>query len=277
MGRSAWEQPDHDVVEAFARSHPGVYGGTWSVGSQTHVGLTVLRPYAAMLRALLRDPGSVTIRPVRFTAAEIAAVRVEVEGLVHQSGMTWHALGGVPQAASADLGADGVELSQQLHIRFGDRVRLTVGGRAYPPDRAAAPLVTAPVATRTIPGLELRTVLSTAHVASGRSFEGTVQLVNTGRQESVSFSTDQPLVAVVVDPAGRVAGRFSGFIAGTGIPVDLAPGTTRDIHFVGGTAGGSGEEYSTPPGSYTVVVPIPLRSRPFGELVTPPVPLDITP
>ncbi len=276
MDRSAAAHgSDFDVVRSFAASHPDVSGGLWFVGPQLNVGLTVMRPHAAVLRALLRSPDQVTIRPVRFTTAEIAAVRAEVELVVRESGTTWHSLGAGVQAATADLGPEGSTLASELHSRFGDRVRVTVGGRAYPPDGAAVPTLPAPEATREFPGLQLRAVLTTPRVTTGRVFDGTVHLRNTGRTP-IRFDTDQPLAALVID-AGRVVGTSSGWSAGTGLMVELAPGAAREIPFTGGTAGGSGDQYSTPPGSYTVLVTVPLRSRPFGELVTPPVPLDVTP
>lgn len=273
-GSAAAQDSDYDVVQSFAAANPEVYGGVWFVGPQLNVGLTVMRPHAKVLRALLRDPGAVTIRPVRFTTAEVAAVAAELELLVRESGTTWHSLGARVQVATADLGPEGSTLASELHHRFGDRIRVTVGGRAYPPDGTPVPTAPAPAATRKFPGLQLRAVLREARVPTGSALDGQVQLLNAGRTP-IRFDTDQPLVAVVID-AGRVVGTYSGWSAGTGLMVDLAPGAAREISFTGGTAGGSGEQYSTPPGSYTVIVSVPIRSPPFGELVTPPVPLEVT-
>lgn len=267
---------NYEVVQTFAAAHPDVYGGCWFDGPQLHVGLTVMRPHARTLRALLPDPASVTIRPVRFTAVEIAAVAVEVDGVVRRSGVTWHSLGGGLRAATADLGPEGSVLAGELHDRFGDRLRITVGGRVYPPDgRAVAPLP-APVATEDLPGLQLRAVLDSPHVVTGRVFQGTVHLLNAG-ETSIRFDTDQPLIAVVIDTADVVVGTFSGWRAGTGIVVDLAPGDTQEIAFTGGTAGGSGDRYATAPGPYAVVVALPVRAAGRGRFVTAPVPLVVTP
>lgn len=212
---------------------------------------------------------------LRFTTAEIAAVQVEIEQRVRDSGVTWHSFGADVEAATTDLGPDGAALAAELHSSYGDRVRITVGGRVYPPDGAVVPTMAAPEATRAIPGLRLRAVPDTSEVVTGQVFRGTVQLTNIGRKP-IRFDTDQPVAAVMIDAAGRVAGTFSGLTAGTGFLVDLAPGAAQEIRFFGGTAGGSGEQYSTPPGSDTVTVVVPVRSRPQGDLVTPPVPLRVT-
>lgn len=86
----------------------------------------------------------------------------------------------------------------------------------------------------------------------------------------------QPLTGDLVDAHGHVAGSFTGWIAGTGFSAHLAPGQSREVDFLAGTAGTA--TYLTPPGRYNLVVSLDLDGEDHrGRLVTPPVPVDVHP
>lgn len=100
-------------------------------------------------------------------------------------------------------------------------------------------------------------------------------ITNTGRRP-VHLAGGQPLPAQLVDTDGHLAGTYSGLTAGTGMLPAYAPGQSRQVRFVGGTAGTV--TYLTPPGRYDLVVLLDLSDRPHrGRLLTPPVPVEVYP
>ena len=147
-------------------------------------------------------------------------------------------------------------LARKLEEQYGSKVAIFVGLTAWHgrPGRSpvCGPLPAVPEVRHDV-ALSLR--LDEATVTSGSDFTGTVTLLNNGPG---LFEADigQPLQAVLVRVgSNRVVGVYTDGIAGTGLPVKLAPGHSKVVAVVGGTArcdGGVGSP--TPPGLYGVTV-----------------------
>ena len=83
-----------------------------------------------------------------------------------------------------------------------------------------------------------------------------------------------PLAGAVVEPGTRrVVASYDSAIAGVGISADLAPGASRELPALFGTAScDAAAGYALPPGGYEVlvVVPVSLGEGANPELVTAP-------
>jgi hypothetical protein len=104
------------------------------------------------LRAQLVAPALVDIEQVPYSQAELGRVQAEVSRLVREIPNRLESLGDGYQHVSLDLRADGMEFAQAISRRFGDRVRVRVGGCPYPPDGFPLPVPKPPQATRAADG-----------------------------------------------------------------------------------------------------------------------------
>lgn len=274
-----YENAGHRAAREFGAAHPTVFGGIWLQDDRLHVGLTALDPYAAALRAALPESAAVDIDLVPYTLMELAEVRRAVEALWQQSATPadspLRGVGSRRQQISVSLRSDAVDVARDLHQRFGDRVAIRVGAKPYPPAATPPPVRAAPRSTRHFPGLETHMAPDNEQVRPGAVVRGTASLRNTGA-EAVTFDSGRPLTALLLDPAGQVAGVHSGPTAGVGIHVDLAPGETQHIPFVGGTDSVTAHHYTTPPGTYSLVAVIPVHDdHGHGQIVTASVALHV--
>jgi hypothetical protein len=270
------DQRDVDVAVAFGVRHPEVFAGVWVDGPRIHVGLTELEPYADELRALMAGPDDVQIDLAKYTAAELSTIQQQIIERVRGIPGVFQGIGIQHQKLALQLSAAGAAVARELHEEFGELLSVHVGHRAYPPDGLDVPAPPAPVATRSFPGLVIIAQLDKDRIRSGAGWSGEVELRNDG-PALIDFETDQPVIGSVIDASGRVVGAFSGVIAGTGIRVNLPPGTSQKIRFLGGTGGGTGERYSTPPGDFSAVVVIPVHDdESGGQLVSTPTDLRVS-
>jgi hypothetical protein len=116
-----------------------------------------------------------------------------------------------------------------------------------------------------LPGIDLDLVLPSPTLASGDRV--VAQLIVSNRtNDSITITTGQPLLAVVVLPGTRsVVGAYTGAVAGTGRRLRLGPGTADSVRVIvvawgGGTTGNRLEPVheDLPPGTYGVVVSMPI-------------------
>ena len=192
-----------------------------------------------------------------------------------------HGAGASSDYVSAHLRADQAKLAASLAASYGDAIRLKVGMFDYPVDEAIVP-VCRKVA---LPGGDLHSlsaavVVTTPEVKSGEDLAGQVVITNNGRF-SVSYTVGVPLAGVVVRrDTDDVVGVWDGAIVGVEMSVSLAPGESKKIGFVGGTASCYPSiGYSVPPGDYDVVVEsLELHNtlgRVVGNLSVEPAPITI--
>lgn len=265
-----------DLATRYGAGHPDDFGGVWVSGDRLQVGFVNPDVHEAALLDLLRP--LVDVVAVSHTAAELREVCDEVLEIFGDGDHVLERVGVGARTVHIGLRADGVPVAHELLRRYGDVVEVTVGRRPYPPSSPPGPRAPrarkrqyGPTATADRPDLELTAVLETRHVRPGQDFRGRVQVRNIGPLPA-TLSSDEPLEAIVLDQHGRLAGTSTGANAGTGIERTLRSGEVTDIAFYGGTAGYAG--YTTPPGEYRVVVPVPDHTS-WGRLLTPPIPLHL--
>ena len=157
----------------------------------------------------------------------------------------------------------------ELHQRFGDDVELTVGALAYPPGRQPPRPPAGPAPDLLDPHEIAAELDGPAVVGSGHNLMHGLLLRNrTGRE--LQIATNGQVTATVVDPhTGEVAGGFSGMQNLPLIMFNVAPGQTRRIPLLIGTASRTPRlGYAIPPetGESTPRSPSarPSATRPAG-------------
>ena len=205
-------QPDVDAIRGWGEAHPDDFVQMWlEDGPPLRVVVLVSADRAPEHRRALKDlvphPDRLSVRPNTWTKTQLEAIRGELHGMIG----TDSALSGFgisDGVVEVRLRADGEALAGELCDRHGDALRITVGNFPYPlgrPMTDASGRSTAllghlnPSGWR-FPGSTARLVFTEATVASGANGSGHVVLRNEGA-ERLERSSEQPLVAAVVDPA----------------------------------------------------------------------------
>ena len=190
---------------------------------------------------------------------------------------------GQPPPYEIVLAPTAAAIAEDLHGRFGDSVRLTVGWLPYPPgrehDRPFEHL------TRPLPGelfgpreAEIR-LDGPATVRTGDTLHHGL-LVRNLTSRVLPIATNGNVTAVVVDPqTGQVVGGFAGAQAMPLIMFPVEPGNIERIPLLIGTASFRPDlGYAVPPGSWGIQVPLDLERDPHtrDRRRTPTLPLTIT-
>jgi hypothetical protein len=190
---------------------------------------------------------------------------------------------GQPPPYRITLAPTAVAVAEDLHRRFGDSVRLTVGRLPYPPgrqpDHPLDDLIRQPPGELLGPREAEVRLEGPAAVRSGETLRHSLLVHNlTGRM--LPIATNGNVTAVVVDPqTGQVVGGFAGAQTMPLIMFQVAPGTTERIPLLIGTASFRPDlGYTVPPGSWGIQIPLDLEWDPYTRerRRTPVLPLTIT-
>jgi hypothetical protein len=190
---------------------------------------------------------------------------------------------GRPPPYQITVAAWAVAVAEDLHRRFGHRVRLTVGRLPYPP--GSEPEIPLNDLTRPPPGdlldpgqaqVELD---GPATVRSGETLHHGL-LVHNLSGRVLPVATNGAVTAVVVAPqTGQVVGGFAEPQIMPLIMFRVAPGATERIPLLIGTASFRPElGYTVRPGSWGIQVPLDLVWNPNHReaRLTPVLPLTVT-
>jgi hypothetical protein len=190
---------------------------------------------------------------------------------------------GQPPPYQITLAPTAVAVAEDLHRRFGDSVRLTVGRLPYPPgrqpDRPLGHLIRQPPGELLDPQEAEVRLDGPAIVRSGQTLRHGLLVRNlTGRV--LPIATNGNLTAVVLDlRTGQVVGGFAGAQTMPLIMFPVAPGSTQRIPLLIGTASFRPDlGYALPPGSWGMQVWLDLEWDPHTRerRRTPVLPLTIT-
>jgi hypothetical protein len=190
---------------------------------------------------------------------------------------------GQPPPYQITLAPTAVAAAEDLHRRFGDSVRLTVGRLPYPPDRqpdrSLGHLIRQPPGELLDPQEAEVRPDGPATVRSGQTLRHGLLVRNlTGRVLPVA--TNGNVTAVVLDPqTGQVMGGFAGAQTMPLIMFPVAPGSTQRIPLLIGTASFRPDlGYAVPPGSWGMQVWLDLEwdAHTRERRRTPVLPLTIT-
>jgi hypothetical protein len=106
---------------------------------------------------------------------------------------------------------------------------------------------------------------------AGDDGRGRLVLHNSGPERIGPLDCGQPLVGSLLNSSLEAVGGYSGWIAGTGRVIDLAPGESASVRFIFGTASTREDlGYVLPPGRYWLRVQMRLHHGRGAPLTTTP-------
>jgi hypothetical protein len=280
---------DEERIERYAESCPDSWAGFSMDGDRTLVWFTDPDRHRAAVLALVDESDRFEVRSAPRSAAELAAVRAEVDELLDRHRDSWYGCGFALHRVSVSLAGHATELAEQLHTRFGDAVDVQVAGHSYPIDASARRRrLPYPVQTTIeIPGLEMVAELETPGARSGGIARGWVHLHN-GSDETLSVAPSNGALGMIIDDAGPLGGSgFAQTLARMSVLLD--PGGDARIPFAAGTDGlDPSLGPLVPPGDYRLVVrldvivardrdPATINRTPprHGDIITNPIPIRV--
>lgn len=179
-----------------------------------------------------------------------------------------------PTPISVELAAWATDVAADLHARFGDQVRLTVGAMSYP-DRTMVRIAEA-FAPALTPAEDhgLRVTMATpVHVRSGHSLKTAVQVTSTAPAGG-ELHTNGHLSAVVIDSDESVIGVYAGAQHMPLVRFGLPPSEPVEVPLLIGTASLAPElGYAVPPGEWRLWAELPLSG--IGVLRSEPLPIVV--
>jgi len=190
---------------------------------------------------------------------------------------------GQPPPYQITLAPTAVAVAEDLHRRFGDSVRVTVGRLPYPPgrqpDRPLGHLIDQPPGELLDPEEAEVRLDGPAIVRSGHTLHHGL-LVHNRTTRVLPIATNGNLTAVVLDPqGGQVVGGFAGAQTLPLIMFSVTPGNTERIPLLIGTASFRPDlGYTVPAGSWGLQAWLDLEWDPYTRerRRTPILPLIIT-
>ncbi len=265
---------DFEIVARYGEQHPGAWAGAWWDSEPTVRIVAAFTGDAAShdaaLRPGLQHPGRLLVESREHSLSDLRRVREEIERTLRQrETQTGHriltSIGNGKAVICVDLRADQEHVASELASRYGSAVELRVGSFSFPDRRRSGPRPPAGPALeeQAFEGLETSVEVDQKVLEAGDDGHGRLVLRNSSSERIGPLGSGQPLVGFLLNARHEVVGSYSGWIAGTGLTVDLAPGRSASIKVIFGTAS-SREElgYALPPGEYWLKVQMPIRHGP---------------
>jgi hypothetical protein len=270
---------DLQLVTRYGEEHPGTWAGVW-FDNEPAVRIVAaftsdVARHDAALRPRLRHPDRLVVRRSPHSLSDLRQLRREIERTLRQQS----ADAGRPVLASIGEGAgvvrvalraDQENLAGELAARYGSAVELQVGafsfpGRRRPPGRPAPQEQSFELEGESFEGLEMSVEVEQRALQVGDDGHGRLVLRNSGPGRIGPLDSGQPLAGSLLNASRETVGGYSGWIAGTGLTIDLPPGRSASIPVIYGTAS-SREDlgYVVPPGSYWLKVQMRIQNSP-GE------------
>jgi hypothetical protein len=269
-------QGDLELVTRYGQEHPGTWAGVWFDNEPTVYIVAAftgdVAQHDAALRPRLRHPGRLVIQSRPHSLSDLRQVRHEIERTLRQQAaetgrQILTSIGQGKAVIHVALRADQENVASELAARYGSAVELWVGAFRFPDRRRSSPRPPAGPAPQeqAFEGLEMSVEVDQRVLEVGDDGHGRLVLRNSSPERIGPLDCGQPLVGSLLDASHKAVGGFTGWIAGTGLTVDLAPGRSAGIKVIFGTASTREElGYALPPGRYWLKVQIRFRHGP-GE------------
>ena len=262
---------DFELVVGYGEEHPGTWAGAWFDNEPTVRIVAAFTGNAAQhdvaLRPRLRHPDRLVVERRQHSLSDLRRVQEEIERTVEQRATQagrWilTSIGEGTGVIRVALRADQENLASELAARYGSAVELRVGGFSFPDRQGGHPPPPAgpPLAEQTFEGLEMSIEVGQKVLEVGDDGHGRLVLRNSSSGGIGPLGSGQPLVGSLLNASLETVGGYSGWIAGTGLIVDLAPGRSASIPVIYGTASTREDlGYVVPPGRYWLKVQIRFR------------------
>jgi hypothetical protein len=273
---------DFEIVAGYGEEHPGDWAGAWWDNEPTVRIVAAFTggaaSHGAALRPRLRHPGRLVVETRPHSLSDLRRVREEIERTLRQRQVQTGrqilaSVGNGKAVISVDLRADQEQVASELAARYGSAVELRVGYFAFPERRRRRPRPPAGPALeeQAFEGLEMSVEVDQEVLEAGDDGRGRLVLRNSGPARTGPLNCGQPLVGSLLNSSHEAVGGYSGWIAGTGRVIDLAPGESASIGVIFGTASTREDlGYVVPPGRYWLRVQMRLHHGPGTPLTTTP-------
>ncbi|MGD0608713.1 MAG: hypothetical protein ABSA53_34650 [Streptosporangiaceae bacterium] len=262
---------DFELIAAYGEEHPGSWAGAWFDNEPAVRIVAAFTGDAAQhdvaLRPRLRHPDRLVVESRQHSLFDLRRVRQEIERTLEQRA----AQAGRPILTSIGEGAgvirvvlraDQEDLAGELAASYGSAVELRVGGFSFPDRRCSHPRAPARpgLEEQTFEGLEISVEADQKILEVGHDGHGRLVLRNSSPGRIGPLGSGQPLVGSLLNVSLEAVGGYGGWIAGTGLIIDLAPGRSASIPVIYGTASTREDlGYVVPPGRYWLQVQMRFR------------------
>ena len=262
---------DFELIVGYGEEHPGAWAGAW-FDNEPAVRIVAaftgdVAQHEAALRPRLRHPDRLVVEGRQHSLSDLRQVREEIERTLEQRAAQtgrWilTSIGEGKGVIRVTLRADQENLASELAARYGSAVELRVGGFSFPDRRRSHPRPPAGLALeeQTFEGLEMSVEADQNVIETGDDGHGRLVLRNSSSERIGPLGSGQPLVGSLLNASLETVGGYSGWIAGTGLILDLASGRSASIPVIYGTASTPEDlGYAVPPGRYWLKVQMPFR------------------
>ena len=285
-------QGDLELVTRYGEEHPGTWAGVWFDNEPTVYIVAAftsdVAQHDAALRPRLRHPGRLVVQRRPHSLSDLRRVRHEIERALQQQEVETGrriltSIGQGKAVIHVALRADQEDVASELAARYGSAVELRVGAFGFPGRRRSSPRPPGGPAPeeQAFGGLEMSVEVDQRVLEVGDDGHGLLVLRNNGRERIGPLGSGQPLVGSLLNASREAVGGYSGWIAGTGLTIDLAPGRSASIKVIFGTASTRQElGYALPPGKYWLKVQARFRhghGEPTHALTAPLTQITIVP
>jgi hypothetical protein len=277
---------DFEIVASYGEEHPGSWAGAWWYNDPA---VRIVAAYTgdaaahdAALRPRLQYPGRLVVQSRQHSLSDLRQVREEIERTLRQRQVragrpVLTSVGEEKAVISVHLRADQEHVASELASRYGSAVELRVGFFAFPDRRRSRPWRSAgaELEEQAFGGLEMSVEVDQEVLQAGDDGHARLVLRNSSPEPIGPLSTGQPLVGSMLNSSLETVGGYSGWVAGTGRTIDLAPGGTASLGVIFGTASTREDlGYVVPPGRYWLSVQMLLHhGRGVPMTTTPAAPL----
>ena len=221
----------------------------------------------AALRPRLRHPDRLVVESRQHSLCGLRRVREEIERDLEQRAtqagrQILTSIGEGAGVICVALRADQETLASELAGRYGSAVELRVGWFCFPARRHSHPRPPAVPALeeQIFDGLEISVEAGQQVLEAGDDGHGRLVLRNSSSERIGPLGSGQPLAGSLLNASLEAVGGYGGWIAGTGLIIDLAPGQSASIPVIYGTASTREDlGYVVPPGSYWLQVQMRFR------------------
>ena len=262
---------DFELIVGYGEEHPGAWAGAWW-DNEPAVRIVAaftgdVAQHDAALRPRLRHPDRLVVESRQHSLSDLRQVREEIERTLEQRAMQvgrqiLTSIGEGTAIIRVALRADQENLASELAARYGSAVELRVGAFCFPDRQRSHPQPPAVPALeeQTFDGLEISVEVDQRVLEAGDDGHGRLVLRNSGSERIGPLGSGQPLVGSLLNASLETVGGYSGWIAGTGLIIDLAPGQSASIPVIYGTASTREDlGYVVPPGTYWIKVQMRFR------------------
>ena len=262
---------DFELIADYGEEHSGTWAGAWFDNEPTVLIVAAftgdVAQHDAALRPQLRHPGRLVVERWQHSLSSLRRVREEIERTLEQRATETGrpiltSIGEGKGVIRVALRADQENLAGELAARYGSAVELRVGAFSFPGRRRSHPQppVRPALEEQTFEGLTMSVEVDQSVLEVGDDGHGRLVLRNSGSERIGPLGSGQPLAGSLLNASLETVGGYSGWIAGTGLVVDLAPGRSASIPVIYGTASTREDlGYALPPGTYWLKVQMRFR------------------